>query len=444
LKLFDILRNIPNNQGLKQYKLRIHLLVPYHSYELIRMEQLIQKTIYSMFVLKNYLQSIVGDHAPYEIVRFITFLMYPKMSVACGAHHTLLLVDGDVYTWGSNNHTQLGLGHGLPTYGVQKLKLKHIEKVACGQVYNVALGKFGDIYSWGKISRKLSHPPTNLITHSLVNIIDIACGDYHNMALDTFGKLYSWGENDFGQLGTDLITTFHFFPEKIDLEDVISIACGCNNSMAMTKNGDIYVWGNNWYSQLGLRDTYDHEGCPQKFSADRINCDCLSPINPQNIQTICYGAYGSIILTKNGEIYSCGSNLSGNLGLEKDMYSTTCLTFEKIKIENVRHVSRMDLSTVVITTDNKIYVWGKNSKGQLGLGSTAGYRSSPCQLDLPNIITLSCGEHFTVAISVLGKIYVWGCNKSGELGLDCRDRYKFSPQKFPLIIKYDWESIRSK
>lgn len=77
------------------------------------------------------------------------------LQVACGGAHTIALVDnGDVYTWGSNDEMQLGLGS---TFGrkvnrpelVAELGNKGVLRVAAGKNFSMALTESGDVYSWG-------------------------------------------------------------------------------------------------------------------------------------------------------------------------------------------------------------------------------------------------------------------------------------------------------
>ena len=53
--------------------------------------------IYFIFVLKNYLRNIFGEHIPYEIIQIIIMLGYPKISVSCGKNHNFVMFDKKIY-----------------------------------------------------------------------------------------------------------------------------------------------------------------------------------------------------------------------------------------------------------------------------------------------------------------------------------------------------------
>ena len=72
--------------------------------------------------------------------------------------------------------------------------------------------------------------------------------------------------------------------------------------------------------------------------------------------------------------------------------------------------------TIAITKDNKLYSWGYNYNGQLGLGHNNNV-NVPTEIKLANVVSVSCGGDFTIAITKDNKIYSWGYNDLGRLGL---------------------------
>jgi len=75
--------------------------------------------------------------------------------IECGESHThLLSKDGSLYSMGSNQFGQLGLGFSadvvsnveLPTYVKSDVKFC---SVSCGMSHSVALDKQGTCYGWG-------------------------------------------------------------------------------------------------------------------------------------------------------------------------------------------------------------------------------------------------------------------------------------------------------
>ncbi|XP_058531525.1 serine/threonine-protein kinase Nek8 isoform X2 [Ochotona princeps] len=81
----------------------------------------------------------------------------PLLSVDLGtAHSAAVTASGDCYTFGSNQHGQLGSsarqGSRAPCQ-VQGLEGIKMAMVACGDAFTVAIGAEGEVYSWGKGAR---------------------------------------------------------------------------------------------------------------------------------------------------------------------------------------------------------------------------------------------------------------------------------------------------
>lgn len=89
----------------------------------------------------------------------------PAVQVACGMHHTVLLLqNGQVYTFGSNQHGQLGHGdlilRGSPTL---VYSLPTVTQVAAGSNHSVFLTAWGRVYTCGSHQRgQLGRGPSPL------------------------------------------------------------------------------------------------------------------------------------------------------------------------------------------------------------------------------------------------------------------------------------------
>ena len=82
---------------------------------------------------------------------------------AYGGDHALVLLDtGEVFAYGSNRHSQLGLDAGCERASaaaparVCALSGMRVVAVACGFSYSVALLDTGELYAWGQVSTERS------------------------------------------------------------------------------------------------------------------------------------------------------------------------------------------------------------------------------------------------------------------------------------------------
>lgn len=83
----------------------------------------------------------------------------------------------------------------------------------------------------------------------------------------------------------------------------------------------------------------------------------------------------------------------------------------------------------------KLYAWGQNSQGQLGLGNTTN-RSSPTQVGaLSDWLILASGYSHNLAIKTDGTLWSWGSNNAGQLGLNNQTYYS-SPKQVGSLTSW--------
>lgn len=109
----------------------------------------------------------LGEEAapPQQVEEILSFIplgstpldQEPLLSVDLGtAHSAAVTASGDCYTFGSNQHGQLGTSARRVSRApcqVQGLQGIRIAMVACGDAFTVAIGAEGEVYSWGKGAR---------------------------------------------------------------------------------------------------------------------------------------------------------------------------------------------------------------------------------------------------------------------------------------------------
>jgi len=90
------------------------------------------------------------------------------------------------------------------------------------------------------------------------------------------------------------------------LEDkkIIKLFCGYHHCFAISNSGVIYGWGRNKSGQLALNDKKNRNS-PQE----------LEYFKGKHVINIVCSEYHSFFICENGEIYSCGGNNDGQLGL---------------------------------------------------------------------------------------------------------------------------------
>ena len=255
--------------------------------------------------------------------------------IFCGPLYTIIITQSnETYGWGYNILGQLGLGcsssggYANICHSPKKINISNIESFSCGWDHTVALTICGRIYTCGSNEygqlglgdENKYHIFTELY---LSNILKIECGDYHTVALSKSRHLFVWGSNNSGQLGLGEIGFNKNYPQKLSsLNNIISVSCGALHTIVLRIDGMLFGWGSNEYGQLGLGNNLSDQLLPQKI--------CL-----QNVLSVSCSTFHTIAVTIYHEIYVCGSNDSGQLGLSDTKNRNIFWSIEDTKSKSI-------------------------------------------------------------------------------------------------------------
>jgi len=137
------------------------------------------------------------------------------------------------------------------------------------------------------------------------------------------------------------------------------------------------------------------------------------------------GHMSTYFLTRNGNVYTCGNNSFGQLGLNLGVNQTRNVAV-LTPIANALQMCTTagGTSILVTTTDNDVFTWGNNQWGQLGLGDQTN-RFTPTQADFPDLqIKMIHGGGMYgringafLVVCVNGAVYGAGFNETYALGV---------------------------
>lgn len=245
-------------------------------------------------------------------------------------HSVAVNVDGSIWTWGNNDHGQLGDGTKINKYKPIVVKgLPKVTKVAAGGDHTLALDEDGNVWAWGNDeygqlgvgdgnSNKYRSYPIKI--NSINNIIDISAGEDFSLAVRNDGTVWAWGYNAHGQLGNGN-TTESSIPLQVTLQDgsylsdIKSVSAGQEHSAAVSNGGNIYVWGYNFFGQLGTGNVgYSKASYSDIIEKSPLNKNLnipyatLAEIN--NADQVECGSNHTIVIKKDGSIYGCGLGIA--------------------------------------------------------------------------------------------------------------------------------------
>ncbi len=219
--------------------------------------------------------------------------------------------------------------------------------------------------------------------------------------------------------------------------NIVDMNSGTNHTLMITSDGIVYAFGKGDYGQLGNGKSGGgvHSNIPVKVSngGGFIN-DGSDPV-----VKVAAGESHSIIVTKNGLIYSFGRNEFGQLGIAEIgpevHYSVPVKVLSADGFVNGGSDSVIDASagenhSLILTESNMMYSFGRNTDGQLGNG-TNEQSNTPKKVssegDLTNgggsdpVIKVESEGFFNIVLTKSGKIYSFGSNSNGQLGTGDRE-----------------------
>ncbi|XP_066481773.1 secretion-regulating guanine nucleotide exchange factor isoform X2 [Tiliqua scincoides] len=258
---------------------------------------------------------------------------------------------------------------------------------------------------------------------------------------DSAQALFAWGANSYGQLGLghkeDVLVPQVVKEFPCKQKNIRNITGGGGHSAVVTGSGDLYLCGQNKDGQLGLNHTED----VTQFMLCSSLSGCL-------VAQVACGWDFTIILAENGQVLSCGSNSFGQLGIP--LISGSCTVPQKIESlkDKVVNVAAGLRHTLAITENGSVFQWG------IGMASRAKRAcqgkpipcflraKEPCQVTgLENIIAkrITSGSYHAVLLTDGGELYVWGSNQRKQLV--SKDDFLLKPQKIEAHYFLD-EKVR--
>lgn len=343
-----------------------------------------------------------------------------------GNHHCALFNNNRVKCWGKNQYGQLGYGNNTDIGSNSSQMSDNLNFVDLG-----------------------NHP----ITFNPHKVIAMTLGENFSCALievNTVGELNKvkcWGRNDKGQLGLNLPSNVNLGDSDLEMGDNLPfldfgsfydvnlssirnyypklLDTGLNHACALIENNTVKCWGSSEFGATGSN------------SQDNVLNPSVVSFGSGITTNISIGgdfscALNEDIVTK--KVYCWGRNDKGQLGLnlpsnvnvgdevdELDSLSPLITSEEELNIFTGK-------AHACVKIQNSYKCWGDNQYGQTGQGDLllSGTDTSP--LDFDNVTPITLGESITVNEIIMSydstcglssdkKIKCWGRNDKGQLGL---------------------------
>ena len=301
------------------------------------------------------------------------------VQTAAGNGHSMALDrDGTVWTWGSNEKGQLGRtpddsnpadrpGQAATPAGVTFIA------ISAGADHSTALDRDGNTWTWGdnQYSQLGFSTGTETTTTTPTGVgvpeaafASVSAGSRHSIGLDANGTAWTWGSRNASD--DDLLGHTRYKPAPVDTAlRFTAVSAGAGHSVGVARNGTVYTWGHNENGQLGRTPTNaEPAGRP-------------GPVpGPSGATGVSAGRTHSAALTGSGA-WAWGGNQYGQLGTTTG--NGTSNGAAPARVPNPKGTTAgfayANLyaggdHTLAISSDGDTYASGANGTGQLGTGTS--------------------------------------------------------------------------
>ncbi|MFV0461301.1 MAG: RCC1 domain-containing protein [Actinomycetales bacterium] len=295
--------------------------------------------------------------------------------------------------------------------------------VAMGGGHACAVMKDGSLWCWGANGYGQAGPDRQVrkpqrISDGLPAVREASLGGDFSCALTVGGEVYCWGKHSpaLGS-GVGVGRGQQLVPTKVIglPADVVSISAGTAHACAATGDGQAYCWGSNFYGQLGTgaRDGYSEEAA---LTAQPL------PALGDRVRSLSSGLAHTCALVRGGGVWCWGRNLRGQLGLGSDQAWLTVPTGAVSLSDRARQVSAGLEHTCARLRSGELQCWGDNSNVQLSESLPRNYHYTPVTVPLPGVpVHVAAGFMHTCALLADQRVWCWGDTDRGALGAGDRD-----------------------
>ncbi|KAM3385637.1 hypothetical protein ACQJBY_009431 [Aegilops geniculata] len=291
--------------------------------------------------------------------------------------------------------------------------------------------------SWKKVLRFLQSVEQSFDTvHTSSGNMQVATGRYHTLLVHD-SSVYSCGSSLCGVLGHGPDTTQCVAFSRVSfpsLARVVNISAFHNHAAFVTESGEVFTCGDNSSACCGHGDVGRTIFRPTQILA-------LKGISCKQVAT---GLSFTVILTRKGLVYTCGSNTHGQLGhgdttdraapkivelfkgpspvvQHNELLPRAIQSFKRRNILVVR-VSAGDEHAVALDALGYVYTWGRGYCGALGHGDENDKTSPELIVGLKGQVAVQvCArKRKTFVLTDEGSVFAFGWMGFGSLGFPDR------------------------
>lgn len=365
--------------------------------------------------------------------------------LSLGYESACMLKNGEIRCWGEGSKGEIGDSFGADSATPQPLFFENnntlFVDVASGYNHSCAVTEKSAIYCWGAnndaalgnntTTAATAPVQTKTLDGATAQAKQIAVGSFHSCALSVEDIVYCWGYSGSGQVG---VGNFDLgggvaaakTPQAVSFpvsSPPISIAVGYTHSCAVHENGALTCWGSSSLGQLGnecVFNSTDETDCDNNKSSPTVSPFFDSSTPSKHALAVAAGRYHTCVVSLDRRLYCFGYNNDGQLGIGS-VNSYTIPQLVGSLPDFVQQIALGERHSCALLQNGDLYCFGNNTSGQLGNSSTANsllpkQTQFTAYTPLPTIVGIAAGGSYSCAWDNTDAIYCWGANNKGQFG----------------------------
>ncbi|PIA41295.1 hypothetical protein AQUCO_02300219v1 [Aquilegia coerulea] len=269
--------------------------------------------------------------------------------------------------------------------------------------------------NWKRVLRFLQsvEQSSDLVNTSSGNQMQISTGSYHTLVISN-SSIYSCGSSLCGVLGRGPEITRSGSFERINFpssSQVVHVSASHNHAAFLLLSGEVFTCGDNPSFCCGHGEVGRALFWPKLV-------ETLKGVSCKQAAT---GLSFTAFLTRQGHVYTCGTNAHGQLGHGDNVDRPTPKIVEALKgVGHVVQIAAGPSYTLAVMDDGTVYSFGSGTNFCLGHGEQHN-ELQPRAIQFfkrrnIHVVRVSAGDEHVVALDSNGYVYTWGKGYCGALG----------------------------
>ena len=376
-----------------------------------------------------YGQTGVGEEGENAITKPTKWQIESKIiKIHCSEYQSFAITsDGNVYCCGENNFCQLGsqLEINEKVFIPRLINIENVESIATSKTNTYFVTRNGDIYYCGQYLNdgKEEYKKEPFKISNLKEVKSMSSSNYYLNCLE-YAIVYS--SDTIHEFHHDKMVKTYKFPKDYKTFDeyILKKHEMTNKSITITStinniNSSIF-----YCKLIAKKYIPQYIRCENNIDKFEI-CDKI----PKNLKKIIKyfhifktSYYNSIyssnsnlnvlFVTIDDNIFGLGGNKNGVLGLGHNKEVKEVEIIPELCDKSVKQFFNGSDFCLCLTSDNKLFSWGYNDYGQLGIGQLSDSNIFKPQLieyfNDKTIVQICCGYEHSSVLTSDGRVYLWG------------------------------------